>query len=93
MKPVRLAILSRPDELIGLKRAAYEAGKSEKTIRTWCARYGIGRQVSPGAQIDVSRPGLMMVMHGDLVALELLRDGHRSDPRVAKYFDFLGLQN
>lgn len=92
MKSVHLPILSRPDELIGLKRAAYEAGKSEKTLRTWCTLYGIGRQVSPGARIEISRPALEMVLNGDLLALELLRGGHRSDPKVARYFDFLGLQ-
>ncbi|MGO8074730.1 hypothetical protein AB9F41_19705 [Rhizobium leguminosarum] len=84
-------ILIRPDEVINIKTAVFRAGRDEKTIRGWCKEFGIGRQAKPGAPLDISAPALEMVMHGDLVALELLRDGKRTDPRVSRYFDFLGL--
>jgi hypothetical protein len=81
----------RPDEVINLKTAVHRVRRDEKTIRSWCREFGIGRQSKPGAPLDISAPALEMVMHGDLVALELLRDGKRTDPRVSRYFDFLGL--
>ena len=34
-----------PREGIGLRIAADRAGKSESTVRGWCARHGLGRRV------------------------------------------------
>lgn len=84
-------ILIRPDEVINLKTAVHRARRDEKTVRGWCKEFGIGRQAKPGGPLDISGPALEMVMHGDLMALELLRGGNRTDPRVSRYFDFLGL--
>lgn len=78
-------ILSLPGETCPLKIAAHRAGKNERTIRRWCKQYGIGMQPSPGAPIEVNTIALEMVMHGDTDALELLRDGQRSHPRVIRY--------
>lgn len=84
-------ILMKGDEVINLKTAAYRANKSPKTIRNWCKAFGIGSQSFSGSPIEISAPGLEMVRRGDLIALELLRDGKRNDPRVVRYFEHLGL--
>lgn len=89
--PGLLPILILPDEVINIKTAAFRASRDKKTIRGWCKEFGIGRQVKPGAPLDISAPALEMVMHGDLVALVLLREGRRTHPRVSRYFDLLGL--
>ncbi|WP_260690532.1 hypothetical protein [Rhizobium leguminosarum] len=84
-------ILMRPDEIINLKSAIYHSGRDDKTLRKWCKEFGIGRQAKLGAPIEISAPALEMVIHGDVIALELLRNGNRSHPRVRRYFDHLGL--
>lgn len=84
-------VLMRKDEVINLKAAVYHTGRDEKTIRGWCKEFGIGRQAKAGAPLDISAPALEMVMHGDAVALELLREGNRTDRRVARYFEHLGI--
>ncbi|CAN7172130.1 hypothetical protein [Rhizobium leguminosarum] len=84
-------ILMRLDEIINLKTAAHRTGRDDKTLRGWCKEFGIGRQAKPGAPIEISAPALEMVMHGDVAALELLREGNRHHPRVARYFDHLGI--
>ncbi|MDP9572678.1 UNVERIFIED_ORG: hypothetical protein J2W66_003171 [Agrobacterium larrymoorei] len=86
-------ILMRRDEIINLKTAVHMTGRSEKTIRNWCKDFGIGVQSAPGAPLDISAPALEMVRHGDMVALEKLREGARSHPRVRRVFDHLGLTN
>ncbi|MGO8244077.1 hypothetical protein [Rhizobium laguerreae] len=89
--PMHWPILMRRDEVINLKLAVYCTGLDEKTLRGWCKEFGIGRQAKPGSPLGISAPALEMVVHGDMVALQLLRDGKRTDPRVSRYFDFLGL--
>ena len=84
-------VLIRRDECLSIKRAAYHAGKNDRTIRRWIKRHGIGRQSADGGPYDVSLPALEMVMHGDMPALEMLREGRRSTPEVRRYLDFLGL--
>ncbi|WP_392711123.1 hypothetical protein [Rhizobium ruizarguesonis] len=84
-------ILMRPDEIINLKTAVHRTGRDEKTLRGWCREFGIGRQSKPGAPLDISAPALEMVIHGDVAALELLREGKRMHPRVRRYFDHLGV--
>lgn len=84
-------ILMRKDEIINLKTAVYVTGRSEKTIRHWCKEFGIGVQPCPGAPLEISAPALEMVRHGDVAALELLREGKRDHPRVRRIFEHLGL--
>lgn len=84
-------ILMRRDETINLKNAVHVTGRSEKTIRNWCHEFGIGVQACPGAPLEISAPALEMLRHGDMVALELLRQGKRDHARVRRYFDHLGL--
>ncbi|WP_455873139.1 hypothetical protein [Rhizobium yanglingense] len=81
----------RPDEIINLKTAVHRTGRDEKTLRNWCKEFGIGRQAKPGAPMDISAPALEMVIHGDVAALELLREGKRTHPRVKRCFDHLGV--
>jgi len=80
----------KADEEINIKRACHLAGKTDKTIRGWCKQYGIGGAM-PGSSIRISAPALMMVHHGDVAALELLRQGNRNHPRVRRYFEDLGI--
>ncbi|WP_085034113.1 hypothetical protein [Ensifer aridi] len=84
-------ILMRADDIINLKAAVHITGRSEKTIRGWCRQFGIGSQACPGGPLEISAPALEMVRHGDVTALELLREGKRDHPRVSRYFDHLGI--
>lgn len=84
-------ILMRRDEVINLKTAVHVTGRSEKTLRGWCKEFGIGVQSCAGAPLEISAPALEMVIHGDFVALELLREGKRAHPRVARIYDHLGI--
>jgi hypothetical protein len=85
------AVLMRRDEICDVKTAAYEAGRSVKTIRAWAEMYGIGRQSSPTSPIEISRIGLLMVLQGDFQALELLRNGERSHSDVLRYIREVGV--
>ncbi|TBY52965.1 hypothetical protein E0H46_38595 [Rhizobium leguminosarum bv. viciae] len=84
-------ILMRKDEIINLKTAVHVTGRSERTIRNWCREFGIGVQPCPGAPLEISAPALEMVRHGDIAALELLREGERHHRRVRKYFEHIGI--
>lgn len=87
----RAPILMRRDEIINIKTAVHVTGRSDKTIRTWCHEFGIGVQPCPGAPLEISAPALEMVRHGDIAALELLREGKREHPRVKRVFEHLGI--
>ncbi|WET74104.1 hypothetical protein [Rhizobium croatiense] len=84
-------ILMRRPDIVALKTAVDRTGKSERTIRNWCRVYGIARQTTPGAPLEISAPALEMVLHGDFKALEMLRGGDRNSLQVKRYFDHLGL--
>lgn len=84
-------ILMKADDIIALKEAVFATGRSDKTIRHWCKKFGIGRQACAGGPLEISAPALEMVKHGDVAALELLREGKRTHPRVKRYFDHLGI--
>lgn len=84
-------ILMRRDEIINLKTAVHVSGRSEKTLRGWCKEFGIGVQSCPGAPLEISALALEMVKHGDITALELLREGNRAHHRVRRYLEHLGL--
>lgn len=86
-------ILIRKDEANGMKQAEDMTGLSAKTIKRWCKELGIGVHSCSSAPWRISAPALMMVLHGDICALELLRLGNRGHARVARYFDELGVPN
>ncbi len=78
-------------EAMDVQGAAVMAGKSDRTIRIWCAKHGIGRRVAGGAW-SVSRVALSMLLDGDERALGAYLDGARgSFEPVAAYYRRLGL--
>jgi len=79
------------NEILSLQQAAFEVKQSEKTIRRLCIEFGIGRRSARGGHYQISAPALQMVMSGDMVALELLRDGKREAPEVIRYLRSLQL--
>jgi hypothetical protein len=84
-------VLILEDEEINIKAACHRTGKTDKTIRQWCRDYGIGGAM-PGSPLRISAPALLMVFHGDVAALELLREGKRNHPRVRRYYDEFGIR-
>lgn len=87
----RWPILIRKGDAIGMKQAEDMTGLSSKTIKRWCLDLGIGAHSCSSAPWRISAPALMMVLHGDIRALELLRQGKRDHPRVSRFFDDLGI--
>lgn len=86
-----LPILMRRSEVIDMAEAMRRTGRSSKTITKYCREHGIGRQTGSGVPIEISAPALEMVMHGQWDALELLREGNRSDAKVRRIYDHLGI--
>jgi len=78
-------------EVIAMPEAVKRTGRTDKTLRLLCQRYGIARRCVSSRRWEISAPALEMVMQGDLEALELLRAGDRHAPRVRRYFNHLGL--
>jgi hypothetical protein len=80
------------EEAISIGAAAAIARKSERSVRGWCAKHGIGRRVAGGAWA-VSRVALAMLLEGDHQALTAYRDdGARGQYEpVAKFYRRLGL--
>lgn len=85
------AVFMERGDVVNIDRAVLFSGKDDRTIRRWCVRFGIGRKSSPGAPWEISAPALLMVMQGDHIALEMLRNDDRESRRVVRYFDRLGL--
>ena len=86
-----MPVLMRRAEIISMAEAVRRTGKTDKTLRKLCRKHGICRQTGEHAPLEISAPGLEMVMGNLPEALELLRDGNRSDPKVARVFRHLGL--
>jgi hypothetical protein len=63
-------------------------GKSDRTIRDWCAKFGIGRRVAGGTLV-ISKVALPMLLDGDEDALKSYRDhGVRASyPPVVRYYE------
>jgi hypothetical protein len=76
-----------PSEIVRIETAMFFAQVSDKTIRAWAAKDGIGRQASRHAPLQISLPALLMKADGDMQTLEVLRAGRRSNPIVAAYLD------
>jgi hypothetical protein len=74
-------------EGLTIGEAATIAGRSERTLRNWCAEHGIGRRIAGGTWA-VSKVALAMLLDGDLEALAAYRDrGERaSSAPVASYY-------
>lgn len=92
ISPIPVPVLMRSGEVISLKEAVFRTGKSEKTVRRWCAADGIGRRSSPTASWEISALALEAKQYGDEEALADLRRGDFSSPRVRRYSELLGLE-
>jgi hypothetical protein len=77
-------------EALSLRRAAEIAGRSESTVRTWCAVHDIGRRVANGPW-QVSAPALRMLLDGNGPALGAYLTGDRTSSNVVAYFERCGL--
>jgi hypothetical protein len=77
-------------EAISLRTAAKIAGRSETTVRGWCAMHGIGRRIV-GGPWQVSRVALAMLLEGSEGALRAYHAGDREGPLVHVYFVRFGL--
>src|SRR5262245_17532504 len=71
-------------EAIGVAEAARQAGKSERTMREWCARHQIGRMI--GGRWAISQVALDMLVNGDNDSLEAYLSGDRRSTRVRSYY-------
>lgn len=84
----KILVPYNPREAISLRQAAKLAGRSESTVRSWCAEYHIGRRVV-GGPWQVSRAALAMLLDGDEAALNAYLDGDRVGPLVLTYLEGL----
>jgi hypothetical protein len=76
-------------EVLSVAEAAVMAGRSERTIRDWCARFDVGRRI--GGRWAVSKAALAMLLDGNKTALERYLGGDRSSPLVTDYFRRCGV--
>ncbi|WP_152048240.1 hypothetical protein [Aureimonas psammosilenae] len=90
-QPAVLPVLMRDAEVISLKEACFRTGRSEKTIRRWCRQDGIGRRAEASAPWEISAVALEAKRYGDDAAIEDLRRGEFTSPRVARYAEQLGI--
>lgn len=82
-RPVPVPML--PSEVIRIETAMYLAGVSDKTIRDWAHRDGIGRRAEKHSPLHISAPALLMKIDGQAATLERFRAGERDHPAVAFY--------
>src|SRR5262245_21127449 len=83
----RLPAILRPyslAEAIDVATAARQAGKSERTMREWCARHQIGRMI--GGRWAISQVALDMLLVGDKDCLDAYLSGDRTSERVRSYY-------
>jgi hypothetical protein len=93
VKLARPPLLIPRDEIIPLKRAVDDTGRSADTIRGYNRKHCIARETCPNAPLEISAVALQMVIHGDYEALELLHRGERSHPPWYGTAGFLGCRN
>ena len=89
-KQARTVLMRRTDVIV-LKELVFRTGYSSKQLRGICREYGIARQIRPNSPLEISWPAWLMLQHGDHEALELLREGRRDDPYLARYFREAGV--
>jgi hypothetical protein len=71
-------------EVLSIAEAAHIAGRSERTLRDWCARFDIGRRIQ--GRWAVSKVALGMLLDGNKDALAAYLAGDRSSSNVREYF-------
>jgi hypothetical protein len=73
-----------PAEAIGIAEAALRAGKSDRTVRNWCADHQIGRRIA--GRWAVSAVALDMLLAGDDQGLQAYLAGDRAADRIVSYY-------
>ena len=76
-------------EAITVEEAARRAGRSTRTLRSWCLSYDVGRRIA--GRWAVSIVALEMYLDGNKEALTAYLAGDRSSPTVVAYFKRLGV--
>jgi len=76
-------------EALTVAGAVTIAGKSSRTIREWCLRYGIGRKI--GGEWAISKVALAMHLDGNWAALKAYHSGDRTSPLVTGFFERCGV--
>lgn len=76
-------------EAISLSQAAFIAGRTIETVRSWASNKDIGRKVA--GRWAISHPCLLMLLDGDHGALEAYWSGDRQSDAVVKYFKRAGV--
>jgi hypothetical protein len=79
-----------PREALPVKKAVEQTGRKQSTLRNWCERFPIARRIA-GGNWQISCVALRMLLDGDMEALAAYSTGDRASPRVAAYFERLGL--
>ena len=74
-----------PSEIIRIETAMFFAQVSDKTIRAWAHKDGIGRQAEKHSPLQISLPALLMKVDGEAATLENFRVGDRDHPSVKFY--------
>ncbi|WP_165909337.1 hypothetical protein [Shinella sp. JR1-6] len=81
----KLPVPMLPSEIVRIETAMYFAQVSDKTIRIWAHKDGIGRQAERHSPLQISLPALLMKIDGQTTTLERLRAGERNHPSVRFY--------
>ncbi|MBB3610977.1 hypothetical protein [Rhizobium sp. BK602] len=81
----KLPVPMMPSEIVRIETAMFFAQVSDKTIRGWAQKDGIGRQAGRHAPLQISLPALLMKVDGETGTLELLRSGDRGNSAVKLY--------
>ncbi|PJO47192.1 hypothetical protein [Brucella pituitosa] len=84
-------IIIRRGEEMAVKEAEFRAGMRRKAVIALVRRHAIFRQPTSRAPIVIHRAAFEMALAGDATAIKLLRQDRRDDPRVARYYDLVGL--
>jgi hypothetical protein len=81
----KLPVPMLPSEIVRIETAMFFAQVSDKTVRTWVHKDGIGRQAEKHSPLQISLPALLMKVDGESTTLERLRSGDRCHPSVEFY--------
>ena len=72
-------------EVLSVAEAASVAGKSVRTIRSWCLLRDVGRRI--GGRWAVSKVALAMLLDGNKEVLTAYLSGNRTSSMIKNYFD------
>jgi hypothetical protein len=81
----KLPVPMLPSEIVRIETAMFFAQVSDKTIRIWAHKDGIGRQAERHSPLQISMPALLMKIDGQVDTLECLRSNQRTHTGVQLY--------